>query len=278
MLRQLVAHCSPCLVVLGMLSSPGVIGAQTADDVTKLIDRLVELDSIDLCKFDVKFSTRLDPSFAAADADESGMTVLKNPHEMQGRGSMGCWYRVSFVVPDKIGKLTARDAKKYGEGSGIESNIQGGSWELYSYCNGKPEGTGRDTPKGLLKMNKQAPTAWISNAPMVVNRGDTVTVAILAYSDPLGRGSPEGFSLRHLRLRVAGGHSSARTPFFQELSSVRAKLETLKGDELKALQEKVKEPLARVEALFGAAESGDWRTLSNAMRAAQKELSEGQKK
>lgn len=83
----------------------------------------------------------------------------------------------------------------------------------YSYCNGKPEATGRDTPKGLLKMNKQPPTAWISNAPMVVNRGDRITVAILAYSDPLGRGSSEGFSLKHLRLRVAGGHSSARTLF-----------------------------------------------------------------
>jgi hypothetical protein len=53
---------------------------------------------------------------------------------------------------------------------------------------------------------------------------------------------------------------------------------------LKALQEKVKGPIARLDALFAAAEIGDkvgrrlFGPLSNAMREAQKELVEAQKK
>src|SRR5687767_4096918 len=78
----------------------------TADDLTKLIDRLVELDSIDLAR-DVKFRPGLEPSLHAVDADESGMVVLEDPHAAHGRGQPAAagWYRVSFVAPETIGKF-----------------------------------------------------------------------------------------------------------------------------------------------------------------------------
>ena len=56
---------------------------ETADHVTKLIDRLIQLDSIDLAK-DVKFRAGLEPSLFDLDADESKMTVLKNPYRSAG--------------------------------------------------------------------------------------------------------------------------------------------------------------------------------------------------
>ena len=85
-------------------------------------------------------------------------------------------------------------------------------------------------------------------------------------------------------MRVAGGHSPNRSPFFSELLAIRDKLRTLHGGELEALQSKVKDPLARLDVVFKAGEIGDKKgrnlfgPMSNAMRAATKELVEAQKK
>src|SRR5262249_29364074 len=114
--------------------------------------------------------------------------------------------------------------------------------------------------------------------------GDKITIAILASSYPLALGNPEGFALRHLRMRIAGGHSPMRSSFFTELLHIRDKLQTLQGGELKSLQDKVKDPLARLDVVFKAAEIGDKRgralfaPMGNAMRAATKELIDAQKK
>src|SRR6185503_19331973 len=136
--------------------------AQTADDVTKLIARLVDLDSIDLCKFEVKYRAGLEPPLAAVDADESAMTVLKDPYEVQGRGQPGAvgWYRVSFLVPERLGRFPLDDCP-----CGIESNVQG-TWELYTYSNGKPAGLGRGgvDRRGFLRRTNQPANAWISNS------------------------------------------------------------------------------------------------------------------
>ena len=45
----------------------GMAHAQTADEVAKLIERLVELDSIDVCKYGVKYRAGLEPSLAGVD-------------------------------------------------------------------------------------------------------------------------------------------------------------------------------------------------------------------
>jgi hypothetical protein len=85
-------------------------------------------------------------------------------------------------------------------------------------------------------------------------------------------------------MRVAGGHSPNRSPFFSELLAIRDKLATLQGAELKAFQDKMRAPLARLDAVFAAAEIGDkvgrnlFGPMSNAMRAAHGELIEAQKK
>jgi hypothetical protein len=278
----MVRH-SLCLTLILLPWVTGSAPAQTADEVTKLIERLVDLDSIDLCKFEVKYRAGLEPPLAAVDADESAMKVLKNPYEVQGQGKPGAvgWYRVSFVVPARLGRFPLDDTP-----CGVESNVLG-AWEIYTYSNGKPAGLGSGPfdRLGILKRSNEPATAWVKNAPMnAPKQGDRVTIAILASSYPLGRGSPEGFALRHLRLRIAGGHSANREPFFREMIGIREKLRTLKGDELKAMQEKVKGPIARLDALFAAAEIGDkvgrrlFGPLSNAMREAQKELVEAQKK
>jgi len=73
------------IVLLGLLGlQPGAAQAQTADDLTKLINRLIELDSIDLLQA-VKFRAGLEPPLHAVDADESKMIVLKDPYEAQGQ-------------------------------------------------------------------------------------------------------------------------------------------------------------------------------------------------
>jgi hypothetical protein len=280
MLKQRMASCW-CLALLVLPWFAGPARAQTADDVTQLIARLVELDSIDLCQFEVKYRAGLEPPLAAVDADESGMTVLKDPYTVQGRGQPGAvgWYRVSFVVPERLGRF-AHD----GTPCGIESNVQG-TWELYTYSNGKPAGL-RDgvDRRGFLRRSNRPANEWVSNSPMdAPKKGDRITIAILASSYPLGRGSPEGFALRHLRMRIAGGHSPNRLPFFAELLAIRDRLRTLQGDELKALQDKVRAPLKRIDAVFAAADIGDkvgfrlHGPMSNAMRAAHKELVEAQK-
>lgn len=250
--------------------------AQTAEDLTRLIDRLVDLDSIDLAK-DVKFRPGLEPSLHALDADESQMTVLKNPYEPQGQNKPAAagWYRVTFTVPEKLGRFPI---PKNGFNLGVESNCLG-AWEIYTYINGKPAGLW--SKDGLLTNANRHPTHWMSNAPMPTKAGDRITIAILATSSPLGRGSPEGYALRHLRLRFALAHTGARQPFYGSVTApgkgtgllgARERLATLQGEELKALQEKLKTPLANLEAVFKAAESEKLDDLTKAMAAAAKEL------
>src|SRR5262245_18019815 len=115
-----------------------------AADLTKLIERLIELDSIDLTK-ELKFRPGLEPALHALDADESSMTVLKDPYQVHGQGKPGAagWYRVSFVVPEKLGKFTVPK----GFNLGVESNVLG-SWEIYTYQNGKLAGASN----GVVRM------------------------------------------------------------------------------------------------------------------------------
>ncbi len=253
--------------------------AQTADEVSKLIDRLVQLDSIDLTK-DLKFRAGLEPSLFDLDADESKMTVLKNPYEVFGQDKPGAagWYRISFVVPEKLGKFAI---PKGGYNLGIESNVRG-SWEIYTYVNGKRAGLW--SKDGMYAFTNLPPTAWMSNAPMPTRAGDKITVAILAMASPLGRGSPEGFALNHLRLRYALGHTAARQPFYGSASTgtgllgAREKLRTLQGDALKTLQGKLQGPLSRLDAVFKAAETEKLGELTNAMMIASKEFNDALKK
>ena len=51
-------------------------------------------------------------------------------------GAVG-WYRVSFVVPERLGRF-AHD----GTPCGIETNFLG-TWEVYTYSNGKPAALGK---------------------------------------------------------------------------------------------------------------------------------------
>lgn len=253
------------------------VQAQTADDVSKLIDRLIQLDSIDLAK-DVKFREGLEPSLYAFDADESKMTVLKNPYQVLGAGKPGAagWYRVGFVVPDKIGKFPMSSYTL-----GIESNLRG-NWEIYTCLNGKPAGL--YSKDGLHSFSNQPPTAWMSNAPMPSKAGDKITFAILATASPLGRGSPEGFVLNHLRLRFAYSHTYGRAPFYGSaaagngLLGARELLRTKQGDELKALQDKLQGALARLEMVFQAGETEKLTELTSAMLKASKEINEALKK
>jgi hypothetical protein len=258
---------SACLALLVLPWFAGPARAQTADDVTQLIERLSALDSVDLCQFEVRYRAGLQPTLAAVDADESTMTVLKKPHEPQGPGKPGAvgWYRVSFVVPEKFGKFNA------GSSIVVESNVQG-SWEIYAYRNGQPAGA----DNGLVARADQPETIWVRSVLPDAKPGDRITLAILATSYPWGSGSPEGFALRHLRLgqRTSGAYES----FYRGLFTLRGKLRTLQGDELKALQEKVKGPLARLDAVFAAAETGKPGSFIEAMVRASKDLSEALKK
>lgn len=126
-----------CLVCLGLLAIQPDARAQTADDITKLIERLIELDSIDLSK-NVRYRAGLEPSLYAYDADESKMVVLKDPYEVHGQGKPAAagWYRHRFIVPDRLGKFPM---PKGGYTCGIETNVLG-VWETYTYVNGKPAG------------------------------------------------------------------------------------------------------------------------------------------
>ena len=122
---------------------------------------------------------------------------------------------------------------------------------------------------------------------MPTKAGDRITLAILAMSSPLGRGSPEGFALRHLRLRFALAHTGARQPFYGSVQApgqgtgllgAREKLEALKGNALTAFQEKLRGPLSRMDLVFESAESGVLDKLTKAMMAASKDLAEAHKK
>lgn len=288
--KRRVMRLFPCLVVLGLLTS-STASAQTADDVEQLIKRLVELDSIDIAK-DVKYRAGLEPPLFALDADESAMKVLAAPHEIMGRNQPGAagWYRVSFTAPEKIGKFAL---PKNGYNLGVESNCLG-SWEIYTYKNDKPAGAamavgvpGFWNQDNMLAHSRQHPTAWMSNAPMSTRPGDRITIAILAMPVPLGRGSPEGFALRHLRLRFALAHTGARQPFYGRVTApgvgnglhgARELLATLQGEELKALRERLQGPLARLDAVFKAAETGQLDNLTAAMRTAANDINEALKK
>ncbi len=258
------------LLSLGLLPA-GSAQAQSESDLTKLIQRLIELDSIDLAK-DVKFRPGLEPSLHALDSNESSMKILKDPYEVHGQGKPGAagWYRVSFVVPEKIGKFTFKSYNL-----GIEANVLG-SWEFYAYNNGKSAGLW--SKDGMLSATNQPPTTWMSNAPMPTKPGDKITVAILGMASPLGRGSPDGFGLRHLRLRFALAHTGARQPFYAALNGAREKLRTLAGNELTVLQEKLKDPLARMDEVFQAAETGQLDVLTKAMAKSGKEIADALKK
>jgi hypothetical protein len=256
--------------------------AQTPEEITQLVNRLIQLDSIDIAN-DVKFRPGLEPPLHTLDADESQMTVLKDPYEVHGQGKPAAvgWYRVSFVVPEKLGKFAI---PQNGYNCGVETNVLG-AYEQYAYINGKPAGLwSKDGMSGAVN---QHPTHWQSNAPMPTKAGDQITLAILARSEPLGRGSPEGFGLRHLRLRFALGHTAARQPFYGRVDAPgvghgllgsREKLATLKGDELTTLQAKLQGPLSRMDAVFAAADSGVLDNLTKAMMTASQEINEAMKK
>lgn len=280
-------------VVVGLaLFMPNVLLAQTPEEVKKLIARLDDLDSIDIAK-NVKFREGLLPALHELDADEHGMKVLANPYEVFGKNKPGAagWYRVSFTVPEKIGvyPLTSFNL-------GVESNVLG-TWEAYTYKDGKPGGTtmipgvpGTWGALGVLGQTRQPASAWVSNAPLPCSPGNKITVAILAMASPLGSGSPDGFALRRLRLRYALYHTSARQPFFgRESGSLTTPgsglhgiverltlLQQAKGkeEELKNFQERIKTPLARLDLVFKASESGKLDDLSAAMRDATKELND----
>ncbi len=274
-----------CFLVMVLASSaPKLAAAQepTEASLTELIGRLIQLDSIDLAP-NVKFRAGLEPSLHAFDADESAMTLLKDPYATHGRDKPGAagWYRLSFVVPEKIGKF---DVPKGGYNLGIESNVLG-SWEIYTYKNGKPHGLW--SKEGMNKATDQLPTVWMSNAPQPARPGDQFTVAILAMASPLGRGSPDGFALRHLRLRFAWGHTGGRQPFYGSvyapgqgtgLLGAREMLRTKKGKDLQALQAKLQGPISRLDAVFAAAETGVIANLTKAMTVASKEINEALKK
>src|SRR5262249_52599494 len=151
----------------------------------------------------VKFRAGLEPSLYAADADESQMSVLKNPYEVKGQGQPAAagWYRVKFIVPDKLGRFPM---PKGGYTCGVEHNVLG-AWETYTYVNGKP--AGQWSKDGMQMAANQPATFWMSTAPMPIKAGDEVTLAILATASPLGRGNSEGYALRHLRLRFAYSHT-----------------------------------------------------------------------
>ena len=263
-----------CLLVLPFLSA--IARAQSPDDITQLVNRVIELDSIDVAK-EVKFRAGLEPALYTLEADESQMSVLKDPYEVKGQGQPAAagWYRVSFVVPDRLGKFPM-PTKEYN--CGVESNCLG-TWEIYTYVNGKPAGLW--SKDGMQMAANRHPTYWMSTAPMPLKAGDKVTVAILAMASPLGRGSSEGYALRHLRLRFAYSHTAGRQPFLGSVNApgygnglwgVRERLATLKGEELQAFQEKLKQPLANVDAVFKAAESEKLEDLTKALLAASKEI------
>src|SRR5262245_48892065 len=282
-ISNLTMRCLLYLVVFGVLGlKPAAAQGPTEADLTKLIERLIELDSIDLAP-KVKFRAGLEPSLHTLDADESEMTALKDPYAVHGQDKPGAagWYRLSFVVPEKIGKFPM---PKGGYNLGIESNVLG-SWEIYTYKNGKPAGLW--SKEGMNKATDQPATVWMSNAPQPAQPGDKFTVAILAMASPLGRGSPEGFALRHLRLRFAWGHTGGRQPFYGSvyapgqgngLLGAREMLRMKKGDELKALQDRLQGPIARLDAVFAAADTGVIENLTKAMLAAGKEINESLKK
>lgn len=272
-----------CLLGFRFLSPSSAVAQEpTEEDLTKLIGRLIELDSIDLAPR-VKFRAGLEPPLYTLGADESGMTVLKDPYSRFGQDKPGAagWYRLSFVVPEKIGKFPV---PKTGYNLGIESNVLG-TWEIYTYKNGKPAGLW--SKEGMNKATDRPATEWMSNAPQPAKPGDQFTVAILAMASPLGRGSPEGYGLRHLRLRFAWGHTGGRQPFYGSvygpgqgtgLLGAREMLRAKKGDDLKTLQDKLRGPIARLDAVFSAAETGQIENLTKAMLVAGKEINEALKK
>jgi hypothetical protein len=280
-----------CILLLGSWSW-GEATAQSPEDLTRQTEALLDLGTVDLTRSEVKFRSGLEPSLLPFDIDESGMTVLKNPLQVFGKGKarMAGWYRLHFVTPEKLGKIAV--PRTLGYALGIESNVQG-AWEIYTYVNSKRaggDGTGGiGAPRVVQGMN-EPPHVWRSNAQLFTRPGDKVTVVILAKSSPFAE-STDGFALRHLRLRFAGPHSAVHQGFFgavgfnalgssptSGLLGVRTRLAKAKGEELTALQNRLKEPLARLDAVFKAAETADLVTLTKAMSAARDEINAALKK
>src|SRR5262245_12210023 len=243
------------------------------DSLNALIRRRIALDSIDVAK-NVKFRAGLEPPLHTVDADESQMQVLKDPYEVKGQGQPAAvgWYRIRFTVPDRLGKFPM---PKGGYTCGVESNVLG-AWETYTYVNGTPAGLW--SKDGMQMAANQPPTFWMSTAPMPIKPGDEITMAILAMPSPLGRGSPDGYALRHLRLRFAYSHTGGRAPFYSALVAARDKLKAAKADELPGLEEKLKSPLERLDTLYKAAETERLEELTKAMATAAKEISDALKK
>lgn len=272
-MRRVLPLVALLTLVYSQAPAQAPTAAPTAESLTALIQRLIELDSIDVAK-NVHFRAGLEPSLYTFEADESKMTILKDPYEVKGQGQPAAagWYRVKFIVPDRIGKFPM---PKNGYTCGVEHNLLG-AWETYTYVNGKPAGLW--SKEGMQMAANQPPTFWMSTAPMPIKAGDEVTVAILAMASPLGRGSPEGYALRHLRLRFAFAHTGGRAPFYSALVAARDRLKTAKPDELPALQEKLKGPLERLDALQKAVDTEKLEELTKAMGAAAKDITDALKK
>lgn len=79
-------HALHSLKVLAWDTRIAGVHAQTAGDIAKLINRLLEQDSIDLAK-DVKFREGLEPALHAPDADDSAMRALRIPMRYSAKTS-----------------------------------------------------------------------------------------------------------------------------------------------------------------------------------------------
>lgn len=132
----------------------------------------------------------------------------------------------------------------------------------------------------------QPPTYWMSNAPMSTKPGDKPTIVILAMSSPLGRGHPEGFGLRHLRLRFALGHTVGRGRLLGSatgpgkangLNGAREMLAVRKGEELTTCK-RSSGLLSRMNLVFDAAGTGKLDDLTKAMLIAGTEIDQALKK
>jgi hypothetical protein len=280
------------LALLALPWLPVGVRAQTPDELTRMIESVLDLETVDLTRQSVRFRSGLEPSLLPFEADESQMTVLKDPRATQGQGQARAagWYRLAFVVPEKLGKIAV--PKQQGYALGIESNVRG-SWEIYTYVNGKRaggNGTGGSGAPRFVQASNEPPHVWRSNAQLFTKPGDQVTVVILAMSSPFAE-STEGFGLRHLRLRFAGPHSNTHQAFFGAsgfstpgthattgLLGARDKLAKVQGNDLQALRDNLRGPLARLDALFQAAETEDLDTFAKAMVAARDDINAALKK
>ena len=96
-------------------------------------------------------------------------------------------------------------------------------------------------------------------------------------------GDAYGLGLAHFEVQghEAWGHTGGRQPFYggvhapgqgTGLLGAREMLRARKGDELATLQDKLRGPIDRLDAVFAAAETGQIDNLTKAMLAASKEI------